>query len=422
MAQTERAEALSRLRELALAQHRKSLRTGHDPHYGRRFEYVRPSPGRYNWMWFWDSCFHIVSLSCVDTRAAKAELDTMLASQDEHGFIGHLVYWGRFGSLYSALFTQSRPLRWRARHSHMIQPAFLAQALERLHVATGDLGYLKEVLPRVIAYYDWLDRARSYGQQGLLAAVSPFESGLDNSPAYDAPMGIRKASRTGWLVRLKLLDARNSYCGGRPGLPGLPANPAYLVHDLLVNYAFADGLRTLARLRTLVGDAAGARKSETRAESIEAGVRAQCWNEKAGLFYHVDALTGRQLEVSTIASLLPALFPSTPDDIRGRVIGDHLRNPEEYWLDFPLPTVARSEAAFDPSSESMIWRGPVAMPMNWVMVRGLRQVGFADEAAHIAERSMAMATGSGFREFYDPLSGRGLRGTNFGWATTVVDL
>lgn len=418
----EQASTRDRLRAEALAQHRKSLRSGYDPHFARRFDYVRPSPGRYGWMWFWDSCFHVAALSTVDSGMARAEFDTLLASQDADGFIGHLVYWGRCGALYSAVFMQSRPFRWSARHSHMIQPPLLAQALERLFESENDLEYLRAVLPRVTAYYDWLDRARSHGPHRLLAIVSPFESGLDNSPAYDAPMGLKRPSRTGWLLRLRLLDLRNTLFGGRPGLPGLPSRPSFLVYDLLVNFAFADGLRTLARLKTLAGDAAGAARANQRADEVERPLNDLCWNEAAGLYFHVDALTGQQLKVSTISSLLPALLATTPKEVRARVVEDHLRNPGEYWLDFPVPTVARSEPAFDPTGESMIWRGPVAMPMNWLIVRGLRRVGLAEEAAHIAERSAALALNSGFREFYDPLSGRGLRGTNFGWATTVTDL
>jgi hypothetical protein len=94
----------------------------------------------------------------------------------------------------------------------------------------------------------------------------------------------------------------------------------------------------------------------------------------------------------------------------------------EYWLDFPVPSVARSEPSFDPTGESMIWRGPAAMNLNWLLVRGLRRSGLAAEADRIADRSAMMAGRSGFREFYNPLTGGGLRGKRFGWATSVIDM
>ena len=60
------------------------------------------------------------------------------------------------------------------------------------------------------------------------------------------------------------------------------------------------------------------------------------------------------------------------------------------------------------------------MCTNWLMVRGLRRHGFTAEADRIADRSLEAAEAHGFREFYNPLTGVGMRGTNFGWGTLAV--
>jgi glycogen debranching enzyme len=417
-----RAALRARVAAAALDRHRASLREGYDPFYGRRFKYAQPSPGRYRWMWFWDACFHIIALSRLDPRLAHQELECLLATQDPDGFVGHIVYWGRCGAFYSAVFGQSRPSAWRRRHSHLIQPPFLAQAVERLFVASRDATLLRSVLPAIGAYYDWLARVRLGASTGMLAIVTPFESGMDNSPAFDAPMGVRNPGRVGLLVRLRLLDLRNTALLGRKGAPEIPSRPPFLVYDLLVNWAYADGLRALARLHEATGDSRAFAAANARAAAVESAVNEHCWDAARGLYFHLDGRTGRRLEVSTLPSLLPALFPTTPDDRRAVVVERHLRSPSEYWLDFPLPSVARSCPEFDPASESMIWRGPTAMNLNWSVVRALRAAGLNAEADHVADRSLEMADLSGFREFYDPLTGAGLRGTRFGWATAVVDL
>jgi len=86
-----------------------------------------------------------------------------------------------------------------------------------------------------------------------------------------------------------------------------------------------------------------------------------------------------------------------------------------------VPSVAASKETFDPEGEAAIWRGPACLNLNWLLARGLRQHGFDDAAYHIEQKSLAMASRD-FREFYSPLSGRGLRGANFGWATVAVDM
>ncbi|MBM3956778.1 MAG: trehalase-like protein, partial [Gemmatimonadetes bacterium] len=102
------------------------------------------------------------------------------------------------------------------------------------------------------------------------------------------------------------------------------------------------------------------------------------------------------------------------------LVAGHLTNEDEFWLPYPVPTVAASEPSFDPACDGLIGRGPVNMGLNWMLVRGLRRRGLPQEAAHIAARSRELVELSGFREHYNPLTGEGLRARNFGWATAVA--
>ena len=61
------------------------------------------------------------------------------------------------------------------------------------------------------------------------------------------------------------------------------------------------------------------------------------------------------------------------------------------------------------------------MNLNWLLSRGLRRHGFDSVAQEIETKSIEMASRD-FREFYSPLTGRGMRGTDFGWATVAVDM
>ncbi len=46
---------------------------------GVPFAYTRPSPGRYPWQWFWDSCFAAIVWRRFDPARARAELESLLA-------------------------------------------------------------------------------------------------------------------------------------------------------------------------------------------------------------------------------------------------------------------------------------------------------------------------------------------------------
>jgi hypothetical protein len=97
----------------------------------------------------------------------------------------------------------------------------------------------------------------------------------------------------------------------------------------------------------------------------------------------------------------------------------YVTNPDHFWRPFPVPSVAASEPTYNAESESMIWRGPICMNLNWLLARGFKSHGYTRESELIAARSKEVAF-KDFREFYSPETGRGMRGTKFGWATAAV--
>src|SRR5713226_7651363 len=60
---------------------------------GVRFAYTRPSPERYPWQWYWDSCFSAIVWRRFDRERARRELQTLLAAARADGFIGHTIFW-----------------------------------------------------------------------------------------------------------------------------------------------------------------------------------------------------------------------------------------------------------------------------------------------------------------------------------------
>ncbi len=398
---------------------RDNVRSGYDPYYRRGFYYVRPSPGRYTWQWFWDSCFHAIALARLDVEMAQRELRTLLLTQRSDGFIGHVVYWGRLGGLRALAFAQGPVSEWRRRHTGMIQPPMLAQAVEAVHRASSGDGFLREALPATAAYYDWLARERDALGDGLISIISPFECGLDNSPAFDQALGLRNPSRKGVLWALRRLDWFN--CRKGFDFRRLEAADRFMAIDPFVNAVYADGLHSLGRLYREAGEVDAAARAETRAEAVQRALDVHSWDEASGCYRY---LLGRDRAPSgalTAGSLFPIILPGTPRERVERVIGEHLTNPGEFWTKLPVPSVAASDPAFDAEGESMIWRGPVCMNLNWFLVRGLNRRGYSELSETLAARSLEAVDANGFREFYSPTSGRGLRGTDFGWATVVVD-
>ncbi len=404
-----------------------NLREGTDPHFGVRYRYVCPSLHKYPWQWYWDSCFHAIALAHVLPELAAGELESLLAAQRGDGFIGHVTYWS--GAARAPLVTRLEGrMSARPRRSELIQPPLLAQAAERVSELTADRGLLERVYPGLSRHYRWIARNRCPDGDGLIVLISPFESGMDNTPAYDRPLGIGSPRPGWWAVRLRVAGLHVSHLVlGRNYSPGRAYRLGrFSVKDVAVNCIYAEALRTMARIASALGRGTDAERWTAEAERVEGAILGSLFDPGSGAFFPTYGRRGRTSRVLTAAALLALLVESLPADVAAGLVERHLTRPDRFWTEHPVPTVAVSEPSFSPDPGTgrhpLIWRGPTWINTNWFIARGLRRHGYADLAARIERGSAQLVERSGFREFYHPRTGAGQGARDFAWSTLVVDM
>ena len=62
------------------------------------------------------------------------------------------------------------------------------------------------------------------------------------------------------------------------------------------------------------------------------------------------------------------------------------------------------------------------MNTAWLLVPPLRALGYERRADEIVSSLAGAAARDGLREYYDPLTGRGLGAKGFGWSALLLDL
>ncbi|HVX39261.1 MAG TPA: hypothetical protein VHB25_06775, partial [Gemmatimonadaceae bacterium] len=246
---------------------------------------------------------------------------------------------------------------------------------------------------------------------GLIGILQPDESGLDATPAYDLPLGWRCHPKLGFLA-LRAFNVRRGYDYRR-----VVADGGFHATDVLVNTAWILGWEGLARL--------GHPGAAARADQLTNALVARLFDEKAGIFF-AEGPRGDLLRVSTWAGLAPLALKRLPRDIGRRVVNEHLINPTCFWLDYPVPSTAACEPTFVPGSDRYLWierywRGPTWLFSTWFMLRGLLRLGYEAEAAHLVERTTALVQRSGFREYFNPITGEGMGARNFAVSTVAVE-
>jgi len=360
---------------------------------GVPFEYSEPSPGRYPWQWYWDSCFAAIAWRRFEPRRARAELESLLAAQRADGFIGHTIFWRRPVTPLRLLFynVASR----RSLQTETIQPPLLAWAWR---LAVGDPG--EE--PRIGRQAEWLQANRDLEGDGLLWIVQPDESGLDASPKFEPvwgrqsngrfgfPLLVRRNRRLGW-------DARRIRNAGRP-----------VLCEVVVNTFWSLSLQALGR------------------PSATPALVERLWDEERGLFFDEAQPQGELVRVKTWASLAPLALPDLPEEIGRRLVEEHLLNEREFWTTVAPPSVAADERGYEPEGGRgpirRYWRGPTWVNSAWMVWLGLRRLGYEDEATRLADGVIAAVAREGLREYYDPRDGTGMGAKDFAWSALVAEL
>ncbi len=360
---------------------------------GVRFAYTRPSPSRYPWQWYWDSCFAAIVWRRFDPARARAELETLLAAQRPDGFIGHTIFWDQPVALGRLPFynVASRS----SFQTETIQPPLLAWAWK---IAVGD----PSEEPRIAAQADWLAANRDLEGDGLLWIVQPDESGLDASPKFDPIWGWRSCARIGFPLlvhrnRRLGFDARRIRERGQP-----------LLCETLVNTLWSLSLQALGR------------------PSATPALVERLWDERRGLFLDQAQPGGGRQQAVTWDSLAPLALPDLPEAIGRRLVEEHLLDQRQFLTPVAPPSVSAAEPSYEPGGTGGLirryWRGPTWVNSAWLVWLGLRRLGYEDAAALMARGLIGAVEREGLREYYDPRSGAGLGAEDFAWSALIAEL
>jgi len=384
-----------REREAVLAETERVLRQNWV--IGRRdevdFSYTEPSPGRYPWQWYWDSCFAAIVWRRFEPARARAELESLLAAQRPDGFIGHTIFWRSRVSLVRLLFynVTSRGTD----QTETIQPPLLAWAWR---VAVGD----PSEEPRIVAQADWLAANRDLEGDGLLWIVQPDESGLDASPKFEPVWGRRSVGRIGF----PLLVHHNRRLGWNARRIRDAGGP--VLCEVVVNTLWSLSLQALGR------------------PSATPALVERLWDERRGLFFDEAQPGGVRPDVVTWASLAPLALPDLPEAIGRRLVEEHLLREDEFWTPVAPPSVAVGERGYEPDGGHgpirRYWRGPTWINSAWLVWLGLRRLGYETEARQLADGVISAVAREGLREYYDPRDGKGLGAKDFTWSALIAEL
>ncbi len=412
---------------------------------------TRAAPRLYPHQWSWDAAFVAMGLAAVDVPRACAELDTLLKGQWRTGMVPSIV----FDPEHLGYFPGAE--RWACRQvtedaprdpgtTGICQPPVHALAVSRIaEVArrTGEQAsaavdaWLPQVYPRLLAWHRYLAARRDPEATGLLAIYHGWESGMDNSPRWDAAYArvvvgpdlppyvrgdLRHVSDTSerpsqqeydrylWIVeelkRARYDDATIRQTG------------SFLVTDVFMSAIFAAANDALALLAEQV-QADEVAELRGYAERFRAGVLGAV-DPGLGLAVDTDLRSGERVLVRTLAGFAPLICGGLdPAAQRGMVAlldsAEWAGHPGLRWA--VVPSTSPASADFRPRT---YWRGPTWPVMNWLFVQSLQQRGEPAAADRLRRAALEQLAEGSLGEYYEPFTGEWLGSADQSWTAAAA--
>ena len=388
--------------------------------------YTVPTSGLYPFQWNWDSCFVALGFAAFDEDRAWREIETLFSSQWADGMVPSIVFHRDDPDYFPG------PAVWATgttpKSTGITQPPVAASCvrllLDRVPDQTAAWSRAQALLPKLLASHRWFHEARDPSGSGLVTTIHPWETGMDNSPAWDEAMARMEVAPD--------LEPYERHDTGHVDASQRPLKADYdrymTLVELFRGHAYAHEIEALSPLR--VADP-GTNFILLRADrdlawlveqSGESAAEVYGWiarteaalprlrHSVTGHPHTLDLVTGELVPAATSAGFLD-LWAGLGDAATVKRL--------ESWMD-PTPYPVASTACDDPRFEARrYWRGPTWAIVNFMIADGLERSGRPDMASRIQAATRAMVERQGFFEYFDPLTGEGCGGDSFSWTAAM---
>ena len=300
-------------------------------------------------MWLWDSVFHAVGHRHLNVNVAQELILALFDVQRDDGFIPHMA----------------RP----DGISDITQPPVIGWGTWLVYKKSGNKEFLKTVLENNKKFLLWCQNNRRKTEKELYSwHTNPElnnrcdESGMDNSPRFDTQSDL---------------------------------------YAIDLSCYMANEARFMKRIADELGDKENSDFFGSWYNNIKADIEATLWCEEDGFYYDFDITDNCYSKVKSVASFLP-VFSGVCDEKRCRKLVSHLENPDEFGTEFPIPSISGTDKTFG----SDMWRGPVWINYNYMIMAGLADYGYCDLSRKIKDKTLNVInewynrTGTVY-EFYD---------------------
>jgi putative isomerase len=303
----------------------------------------------------WDTFFAAILSSIQDKDLAYQQIFSIMQEITEGGFVPN------FGAQRSSSYDRS-------------QPPVGSYCILKVFRQFNEIKLLEENYEKLVVWNKWWMKHRDGNGDGLLEwgsdtfesvsklgyeannmQAAMYESGLDNSPMYDE-VKYNKKTNTMELA------------------------------DVGLNALYALDCWALKEIALILGRKDDAEHFSQQYENMKSKINDELWNNELGIYCNKywDGTFSTRLSPTNFYPLLAGI-PSKEQ--AERLIKGHLLNEKEFWGEYVIPSISRTDEAFE---DNDYWRGRIWGPMNFLVAECIKRYEYYDEAYAFAKKSLKL--------------------------------
>ena len=395
--------------------------------------YTVPTHGLYPFQWNWDAAITALGWMKVDESRAWLEIEMLLKGQWDNGMVPHIVFHKPVDTYFPG------PDVWGVKNkiptTAISQPPVLVTVVKEMFEQAQDKALaeaqLAEMLPKLVAYHKWWYNDRDPENTGLVVSYHPWESGMDNSPAWDESLAA--VPPVDYSYKRKDLDHVDS--DERPHAEQYDRY-IYLV-DFFKNCNFdsdliykncpykTNDLGIISILHKATKDLVSLCEQSKNNEQNIAWFNEQLaltennintlWSDEHNSFLNKDVITQKLSPVLTTGTML-VIFAELASAKQMKVLTPLLND----WLNETPYAMSSTYAKCEAFEPQRYWRGPVWLHINWMIALGADSYGLTKESEQLKQASATLLHEFGFFEYFNSKTGAGCGGDDFSWTAAIA--
>ena len=302
-----------------------------------KYPYLIPA-GFYSQLWDWDAFFmanHFISKGKPEYMKYWAL--TYMENIDEEGYVS------------GGMTTKGQ----RKIFGKFAMKPFLSQGIYHYSEAVGDYSWIEPHYESISKILEYRKNTQYNEEFGLYFWEIAMQSGADNNPA----MNYFKD------------DSREFVC--------VDAS-AYQYGELLAQSIIAKKL----------GKTEDAKKFKDAAEELKANINKFLWNEDDQVYYNLDITNKKHYKRVSYSSFIPLMYSLANSKQGKQTIEKYLINPDIMKAKYGFRSLSAQDV--DYNNKNIIlpfsnWQGPVWPIANYIYSIGLKNYGYEEEVAWLAQ-------------------------------------